>query len=102
MFAAKKIRLNTEVVRVEELENGAGWKVIMNDWNAGEKASVLEEIWDAVVVATGRHEFPLWPATPGLEEARKAGLAKHAKYWKLNDPRSYENKVASIFRGGLR
>ena len=87
------IRLNTEVVRVEEVRGGGGWKVVVRDWNEGaERAKEVEESWDAVVVAVGWYDNPVWPETDGLEELRKRGLAMHAKWWR--GPEGCEGKVS--------
>ena len=41
----------------------------------------VEESWDAVVVAIEGHNNPVWPETDRLEEVRRRGLARHAKWW---------------------
>lgn len=76
------IRLNTEVIRLEEVPRGGGWKVVIRDWNDGAEGQEVEENWDAVVVAIGWYDNPVWPETDGLEEVRKRGLARHAKRWR--------------------
>lgn len=83
------IKLNREVVRVEELSGKGGWRVITRDWNAGGREE--DELWDAVVVAVGWHDNPVWPETEGLDELRNRGLAKHAKSWQ--GPDEYVDKV---------
>ncbi|KAJ3549191.1 hypothetical protein NMY22_g973 [Coprinellus aureogranulatus] len=82
-----QIRLNTEVVTVEERPWGEGWKVSMRDWS--DEGKEIEEIWDAVVVAVHWHDNAEWPSTPGLGELRQLGLAKHAKVWR--GPQGYES-----------
>ncbi|RDB29939.1 Thiol-specific monooxygenase [Hypsizygus marmoreus] len=84
------IRLNTEVISVQELEAGAGWKVLLRDWSEGARGKEVEEIWDGVVVANGWYDNPVWPETPGLEELRELGLAKHAQSYR--GPKGYEAK----------
>ncbi|KAH9475741.1 Calcium/calmodulin-dependent protein kinase [Psilocybe cubensis] len=86
------IKLNREVLRVDELPNRQGWRVISRDWNTGgeEKA----EIWDAVVVAVGWYDNPVWPDTEGLEHLKRRGLAKHAKWWR--GPQGFEGKKALV------
>ncbi|KAF8884130.1 hypothetical protein BD779DRAFT_791507 [Infundibulicybe gibba] len=74
------IRLNTEVVRIEEQEAG-GWKVLMKDWNNG-AGTEMQELWDAVVVSNGWCDNPVWPGTKGLEELEAIGRATHAKWWR--------------------
>ena len=54
-----QIRLNTEVTSVDEISNidGGGWKVICRDWSEKGKGAEIEEIWDAVVVATAWYDI---------------------------------------------
>ncbi|KAF8989751.1 hypothetical protein BDQ17DRAFT_1372842, partial [Cyathus striatus] len=92
--ASGKIKLNTEAVRVEELPsplsaevNGGGWKVVLRDWKR-------EEHWDAVVVAVGWYDNPVWPSTPGLDILCDKGVAKHAKEWR--GAKGYERKKILI------
>ena len=88
------IRLNAEVVRLEEVPRGGGWKVVVRDWNEGAEGKEVEESWDAVVVANGWYDNPVWPETDGLEEVRKRGLARHAKWWR--GPEECEGKVSVL------
>ncbi|KAF5346510.1 hypothetical protein D9756_010051 [Leucocoprinus leucothites] len=83
-----KIKLNIEVMRVEEQENG-GWKVEIRDWNDGVGESRVED-WDAVVLAVGWYDHPVWPSTPGLDVLREKCLAQHAKWYR--GPQGYEDK----------
>ena len=66
------------MVLLEEVRGG-GWKVVVRDRNEGPAAEGKEEVsdesWDAVVVAVGWYDNPVWPETDGLEEVRKRGLA---------------------------
>lgn len=89
-LASGAIRLNTEVVAVEELEKGAGWKVSLRDWKNG-AGGLLEEIWDGVVIANGWYDTPIWPETEGLKQLRDLGLAKHSKSYR--GPTEYAGKV---------
>ncbi|KAE9398787.1 FAD/NAD(P)-binding domain-containing protein [Gymnopus androsaceus JB14] len=86
------IRLNTEVVRVEELEDGKGWNVTTRDWRSPDRGEIRSEVWDAVVVCTGWYDDPLWPGTPGMEDLKKKGLAVHAKWYR--GPQKYTGKTA--------
>jgi cation diffusion facilitator CzcD-associated flavoprotein CzcO len=88
------IRLNTEVVAVEELEERAGWKVIMKDWRDGVQGKALHEVWDGVVVANGWYDNPVLPRTKGLQELVELGLATHAQSYR--GPRKYAGKVRWI------
>jgi cation diffusion facilitator CzcD-associated flavoprotein CzcO len=86
------IRLNNEVISVDELERGGGWKVVIRDWSSGGKCGVdVEERWDGVVVSTAWYDNPVWPTTEGLNEARARGLAIHAKDYR--SPAGFEEKV---------
>ncbi|KAJ7020149.1 hypothetical protein C8F04DRAFT_134285 [Mycena alexandri] len=90
-LASGQIRLSREVVWVDELSESRGWSVTTRDWRAGRNGEVNVEVWDAVVVATSWYSFPSWPeSTPGLAEARAAGLATHAQTW--HGPIGYEGK----------
>lgn len=91
LFDQGKIRLNHEVVSVEEVDDrkGGGWKVTMKDWSGGGIEKV--ESWDAVVVATGWYDNPYFPIVDGFETIMKAGKARHAISW--TGPGGYEGKV---------
>ncbi|KAJ7229127.1 hypothetical protein GGX14DRAFT_616918 [Mycena pura] len=87
-LASGRIRLSTEVVWVDEFPDSRGWSVTTRDGKNGAEAV---QTWDAVIVATGWYDFPVWPeSTPGLAEARAAGLATHAQTW--YGPGGYEGK----------
>jgi cation diffusion facilitator CzcD-associated flavoprotein CzcO len=86
----QRIKLNREVVRGLELELGKGWSVSYKDWN--DNGKVLQEVWDAVVVAVGSYDNPVWPDTVGLESLKNNGLAKHARWYKGVE--GYEGKVS--------
>ncbi|KAJ3722062.1 hypothetical protein DFJ43DRAFT_1093789 [Lentinula guzmanii] len=92
------VRLNTEVMRVEEIPARKGWKVRIRDWGVCDDNDGMpeerEERWDAVVVCAGYYDKPNWPNTEGLDLVRKRGLALHAKWW--NGPEGYEGKKAII------
>ncbi|KAJ6596541.1 hypothetical protein B0H10DRAFT_2327165 [Mycena sp. CBHHK59/15] len=93
-LASGQIRLSTEVVWVDELPESRGWSVTTRDWRAGKDGAVHVEAWDAVVVATSWYDHPSWPeSTPGLAEARAAGLATHTQTW--NGPDGYQGKVSN-------
>lgn len=93
LLAAGKIRLNTEVLRVEELPLNEGWHVSVKEWGPEKQGSKRQEKWDAVVIATAWYDSPRWPDTPGLDDVRKAGLAVHAKVWE--GPNVFKGKVCS-------
>jgi cation diffusion facilitator CzcD-associated flavoprotein CzcO len=88
------IRLNTEVVAVQELRERAGWKVILKDWRDGADGKITEEVWDGVVVANGWYDNPVWPKTEGLQELVEMGLASHAKFYR--GPMEYAGKVGTF------
>jgi len=91
LFEQGKIRLNHEVVSVEEIDysNGGGWRVVLKDWSGG--GIEKEELWDAVVVATVWYDNPHFPNIDGLDTIMKAGKARHATSWA--GPSGYEGKV---------
>ncbi|KAJ6472380.1 hypothetical protein C8R47DRAFT_1221885 [Mycena vitilis] len=90
-LASGQIRLSTEVVWVDELPDAGGWSVTTRDWRVGKNGEETVEFWDAVVVATSWYSHPSWPeSTPGLAEARAAGLATHAQTW--HGPVRYDGK----------
>ena len=86
------IRLNTEVVAVQELADQAGWKVVLKDWGLGVEPTEEEEVWEAVVVANGWYDNPVWPQTEGIHELARLGLANHAKTYR--GPTGYAGKVS--------
>ncbi|KAK0191193.1 hypothetical protein F5146DRAFT_588348 [Armillaria mellea] len=90
------IRLNHEVTRVEELSDGAGWKVVFNDWN--DEGAQRTEIWDAVVVTVGWYDNPAWPDTEGLSILKEKGLAIHAKWYRGPEP--HAGKRALVIGNG--
>ena len=60
------ISLNTKVVRLEV--RGERWKVVVRDGNEGtEGKEEVEESWDAVVVAIGWYDNPVWPRWMGCK-----------------------------------
>jgi cation diffusion facilitator CzcD-associated flavoprotein CzcO len=87
-----QIRLNWEVVRVEEgMQNDGQWKVYMRNWNGDANGKECVETWDAVVVAVGWYDNPVWPDTDGLDVIKAKGCAIHAKDWR--GPKGLEDKV---------
>ncbi|KAG6334858.1 hypothetical protein ID866_4234 [Astraeus odoratus] len=89
-----RIRLNHEVVRVEEIDHckGGGWRVVMKDWGQG--GVEKEEQWDAIVVTTVWYDNPHYPSIDGLDAIRDAGKARHAISW--SGPSGYEGKRVVI------
>ncbi|KAJ4468603.1 hypothetical protein C8J55DRAFT_200441 [Lentinula edodes] len=93
-----KIHLNTEVVRVEELQDGKGWNVTTRDWSADGKGQISSQVWDGVVICTGWYDDPLWPGTEGMDILKEKGLALHAKWYR--GPQKYAGKRALIIGNG--
>ncbi|KAJ3740611.1 hypothetical protein DFH05DRAFT_430614 [Lentinula detonsa] len=93
-----KIQLNTEVVRVEELQDGTGWNVVTRDWSTAGEGKTLSNVWDGVVVCTGWYDEPLWPETEGMDIVKEKGLALHAKWYR--GPQEYTGKRAFIIGNG--
>ncbi|KAF9526802.1 hypothetical protein CPB83DRAFT_794326 [Crepidotus variabilis] len=77
------IKLDREAISVEEMtsdnQNGA-WKVVVKDWKNGGQTAV--QYWDAVVIAVGQYDNPVWPQIEGMDALKEAGLATHAKWYK--------------------
>ena len=65
------------------------------DWNTS-YGKELEEEWDAVAIAVGWYDHPVWPHTEGLENLKAIGLAKHAKWYRGSV--GYEGKVSGLFQ----
>ncbi|KAJ3727436.1 hypothetical protein C8R42DRAFT_337196 [Lentinula raphanica] len=98
------VRLNVEVVSVEELvttdeSKAGGWKVKLRDWSdvdEMDEIKMIEEIWDAVVVCAGFYDRPHWPKTEGLNEAKRRGLALDGRWWSPAEADAYKGKKAVI------
>ncbi|KIY50253.1 FAD/NAD(P)-binding domain-containing protein [Fistulina hepatica ATCC 64428] len=90
-----RIRLSVNVVRVEERVDGR-WEVTLEDWNRS--GVQTHELWDAVVVATGWYDTPLYPEVEGLQQVRDAGLVSHAKDWR--GPQGLEGKRVLVLGNG--
>jgi len=74
---------------------------VVRDWNEGaEPGKEVEESWDTVVVAIVWYDNLVCPETDGLEELRKRGRARHAKWWR--GPEVCKGKVSKrpFFRDG--
>ena len=76
------VRLSHEVIGVEEVRDGGGWKVRIRDWNNG-GGVVLEETWDAVVITTVWFDNPYFPDVQGLQELqhRQPSKIHHSMTW---------------------
>ncbi|KAI3601156.1 flavin dependent monooxygenase [Moniliophthora roreri] len=67
---------------MEELPDNAEWNVKFKNWLNSWDGVERDEVWDAVVVAVGWYDNPVWPNTPGLSELIEKRLARHAKSWR--------------------
>lgn len=85
-----KIRLNHEVVSVEEIDqrDGFGWRVVIRDWKQG--GIEKEERWEAIVISTVWFDNPYFPRVDGLDAIKEAGRVRHAISWA--GPKNYEGK----------
>ncbi|EIN09189.1 FAD/NAD(P)-binding domain-containing protein [Punctularia strigosozonata HHB-11173 SS5] len=95
------IRCNIEVQGVWELpptetNKPGGWRVNYRDWNRG--GEVVESHWDAVVVATGWYDWPVYPPVPGIKEAAKAGRVHHTRWYR--GPAPYAHKRVVVVGNG--
>jgi dimethylaniline monooxygenase (N-oxide forming) len=73
-FGLKKhIRFRHDVVRLEQITNGT--------WQVSTKSTLGIQDWrfDKVILATGRHQTPIWPKIEGLEDFR-GSLTHVAKF----------------------
>ncbi|KAF7300464.1 hypothetical protein HMN09_00930400 [Mycena chlorophos] len=86
LLAAGRIRLGLEVLRVEELPQREGWRVLLRDRDGKE----AEEQWDAVVVAVAFYDNEAYPDTPGVDALRVNGLTAHCRTWR--GPQGYDGK----------
>nr|GAT43835.1 predicted protein [Mycena chlorophos] len=86
LLAAGRIRLGLEVLRVEELQQREGWRVLLRDRDGKD----VEEQWDAVVVAVAFYDNEAYPDTPGVDTLRENGLTTHCRTWR--GPQGYDGK----------
>ncbi|KAJ3756718.1 hypothetical protein EV360DRAFT_84693 [Lentinula raphanica] len=94
------IRLNTEVVKVEELPEHKGWIVVTKDrGSTKDEGNVVSSVWDAVVVCTGWYDEPLWPPTEGIDVVKEKGIATHAK-WYRGPSQKYAGKRVLVIGNG--
>ncbi|PWN51934.1 FAD/NAD(P)-binding domain-containing protein [Violaceomyces palustris] len=92
------IRCNVEVIRVEERLDGR-WRVTLKDWaNRSQDGQVSPLVsvrdYDRVVVAAGWYDNPVYPSTPGLDQALAKGLVHHAKHYR--DSTCYAGKKVVV------
>ncbi|CEH18596.1 Flavin-containing monooxygenase [Ceraceosorus bombacis] len=85
--AQDQIRTGVEVLSVHELAcagHAQGWRVALRDWNEGGQEKV--EFWDAIVIATGWYDSPIYPPIPGLLSALSTQRLFHAKWYRSPAP----------------
>ena len=97
------IKFNTQVVQITPVESleqeGHGWRVRTRDVREpGEGDDVREDVYDAVVAASGHFAVPFIPAISGLDEFRRRypGAVSHSMYYK--QPEQYKDKVSQVNR----
>lgn len=91
-----------EILQVRELAKDQGWEVTIKDWNTplpdqegvSYTPRVLIRRYDRVVIAAGWYDSPYYPDTPGLNDARKAGLVHHCKHYR--DSLDYRGKKVVV------
>ncbi|KAG1100001.1 hypothetical protein G6F42_017739 [Rhizopus arrhizus] len=96
---------NTSVENLEELPNQNGWRVLTKhaeyskDTNQVE-ISWKEEVFDAVVVATGHYHAPYVPDLPGLSDWRKKWPENviHSKQYRV--PEQFKDKSVLLIGNG--
>ncbi|CAO3632496.1 unnamed protein product [Mucor fragilis] len=96
---------NTSVENLEELPNQSGWRVLTKhaeyskDTNQVE-ISWKEEVFDAVVVATGHYHAPYVPDLPGLSDWRNKWPENviHSKQYRV--PEQFKDKSVLLIGNG--
>jgi cation diffusion facilitator CzcD-associated flavoprotein CzcO len=97
---ADAVRLNTRVVRVAMAACGGGgyseakWLVrsVRVDPDGGEEGVAVEEVFDAVVVASGHYSQPRLPTIKGMEAWRRRQLHSHS----YREPDPFRGEVVVV------
>ncbi|XP_042465390.1 flavin-containing monooxygenase FMO GS-OX-like 8 [Zingiber officinale] len=91
------IRFNTEVVHVGMAAETGKWIVRSRDMRTDEGGEFVEEIFDAVVVATGHFSLPRLPKIRGMEEWKRKQL--HCHVYRIPDP--FQDEVVVVVGGAI-
>ncbi|KAG6530517.1 hypothetical protein ZIOFF_012756 [Zingiber officinale] len=90
------IRFNTEVVHVSMATPIHKWIVRSRDRRTDD-GEFVEEIFDAVVVATGHYSLPRLPKIKGMEEWKRKQL--HSHVYRVPDP--FQDEVVVVVGGSI-
>ena len=92
------LRLGTQVTKVTPGEFRGTWRVATKNIK---DETTKEDIYDAVVVASGHYDDPFIPDIPGLSQwsATYPGSVTHSKFYRR--PSKYENKVSLAINPAL-
>ncbi|KAG6526728.1 hypothetical protein ZIOFF_016729 [Zingiber officinale] len=90
------IRFNTEVVHVGMAAATGKWIVRSRDRRTDD-GEFVEEIFDAVVIATGHFSLPRLPKIKGMEEWKRKQL--HSHVYRVPEP--FQDEVVVVVGGSL-
>lgn len=94
------IRFQSKVSKIEGINNGTQWKVTVE--SNPQNGHLTEEIFDGVLVCSGRFREPTLVQFPGMDSFK--GLVQHAIEFKNKKRPEYENKrilvVGNSFTAG--
>ncbi|XP_074574494.1 flavin-containing monooxygenase FMO GS-OX-like 9 [Curcuma longa] len=90
------IKFNTEVVHVGMAAATGKWNVRSRDRRTDD-GEFVEEIFDAVVVATGHFSLPRLPKIRGMEEWKRKQL--HCHVYRIPDP--FQDEVVVVVGGSI-
>ncbi|XP_074574496.1 flavin-containing monooxygenase FMO GS-OX-like 8 [Curcuma longa] len=90
------IKFNTEVVHVGMAAATGKWNVRSRDRRTDD-GEFMEEIFDAVVVATGNFSLPRLPKIRGMEEWKRKQL--HCHVYRVPDP--FQDEVVVVVGGAI-
>ncbi|KAF1807160.1 hypothetical protein V8B55DRAFT_1017362 [Mucor lusitanicus] len=96
---------NTSVENLEELPNQSGWRVLTKHAEYSKNTDQVEiswkeEVFDAVVVATGHYHAPYVPDLPGLSDWRNKWPENviHSKQYRV--PEQFKDKSVLLIGNG--
>ncbi|XP_051132542.1 flavin-containing monooxygenase FMO GS-OX-like 2 [Andrographis paniculata] len=92
---SESIRLETEVVRVEQNKDNDGW-VVESRRNGSNSNPSVEEVFDAVVICNGHHTRPRSASFPGME--KWPGKQIHSHNYRVPDP--FQDQIVVIIGDG--
>lgn len=96
------IRTGVECVEIRELPGKTSknnrWVIRTRDWNVFGGPD-RTEYFDAVVIAIGWTDKPVYQRIAGLEEAQKAGIVEHAKWYRGPEPYKPDSRVVVVGNG---